>query len=156
MLTALGGTAATTRTSAAALPSSFGWSSSGQPIAPKPDATPNIAGIKDPSVVYCNGKYRLSASVASSSGHNLVHQMGNASCFTNPDISDPNGWSAPRDFYASTSRTRAVTTTVRRGGSAGSPATNFTCCDRGPATAVRHWSGRPGGSAGSAQWGPVR
>jgi endo-1,4-beta-xylanase len=29
----------------------------------------------------------------------LVYQTGNASYSTNPDISNPNGWSAPKDFY---------------------------------------------------------
>ncbi|MEU3338975.1 non-reducing end alpha-L-arabinofuranosidase family hydrolase, partial [Streptomyces sp. NPDC006668] len=146
-LTALGGTPATTaRASAAALPSSFSWSSSGALIAPKPDSAHNIAGIKDPSVVYYNGKYHVFASVASSSGYSLVYlsfsdwsqagsathhyldrgaigsgyraapqifyfapqklwylvyQTGNASYSTNADISNPDGWSAPRNFYAS-------------------------------------------------------
>jgi len=31
----------------------------------------------------------------------LVYQTGNASYSTNPDISNPNGWSAPRNFYSS-------------------------------------------------------
>ncbi|MEU0179445.1 non-reducing end alpha-L-arabinofuranosidase family hydrolase [Streptomyces massasporeus] len=132
--------------SAAALPSSFRWSSSGSLIAPKPDATHNIAGIKDPTVVHHNGKYHVFASTARSAGYNLVYlnfsdwsqagsathhyldrtaigagyraapqvfyyapqrlwylvyQTGNASYSTNPDISNPNGWSAPRTFYAS-------------------------------------------------------
>lgn len=30
----------------------------------------------------------------------LVYQTGTASYSTNPDINDPNGWSAPRDFYS--------------------------------------------------------
>ncbi|MEU1013917.1 non-reducing end alpha-L-arabinofuranosidase family hydrolase [Streptomyces sp. NPDC005890] len=145
VLSALGGTAAAP-SAAAALPSSFRWSSSKQLIAPKPDATHKIAGIKDPSVVYYNGKWHVFASVAGSSGYNLVYlsfsdwsqagsathhyldrtaigsgyraapqvfyyapqklwylvyQTGNASYSTNPDISNPNGWSAPRNFYAS-------------------------------------------------------
>ncbi|MEU6254345.1 non-reducing end alpha-L-arabinofuranosidase family hydrolase [Streptomyces sp. NPDC047043] len=151
-LSALGSTAATQKAtalstrSAAALPSRFSWSSSGPLIAPKPDATHNIAGIKDPTVVYYNGKYHVFASVASSSGYNLVYlnfsdwsqagsathhyldrsaigtgyraapqvfyyapqrlwylvyQTGNASYSTNTDISNPNGWSAPRNFYSS-------------------------------------------------------
>ncbi|MGW0838690.1 non-reducing end alpha-L-arabinofuranosidase family hydrolase [Streptomyces sp. NPDC002787] len=132
--------------SAAALPSRFSWSSSGQLISPKSDATHNIAGIKDPTVVRYNGKYHVFASTASSSGYNLVYlnfsdwsqagsathhyldrsaigrgyraapqvfyyapqrlwylvyQTGNASYSTNPDISNPNGWSAPRHFYSS-------------------------------------------------------
>ena len=147
-LTALGGTPAATRSAAgaAALPSRYSWSSSGRLIAPKPDATHNIAGIKDPTVVQYNGKYHVFASVASSSGYSLVYlnfsdwsqagsathhyldrtaigtgyraapqvfyyapqrlwylvyQTGNASYSTNPDISNPNGWSAPRNFYSS-------------------------------------------------------
>jgi hypothetical protein len=30
----------------------------------------------------------------------LVYQTGNASYSTNPDINDPKGWSAPKDFYS--------------------------------------------------------
>ncbi|MER6425635.1 non-reducing end alpha-L-arabinofuranosidase family hydrolase [Streptomyces sp. NPDC001137] len=147
-LTAMGGTPAATRSAAeaAALPSRYSWSSSGPLIAPKPDATHNIAGIKDPTVVQYNGKYHVFASVASASGYSLVYlnfsdwsqagsathhyldrtaigtgyraapqvfyyapqrlwylvyQTGNASYSTNPDISNPNGWSAPRNFYSS-------------------------------------------------------
>ncbi|MFF8029134.1 non-reducing end alpha-L-arabinofuranosidase family hydrolase [Streptomyces sp. NPDC007896] len=158
-LTALGGTptaasgsttarrtAVRSAKSAAALPSTFTWSSSGALISPKPDATHNITGIKDPTVVYYNGKYHVFASTANASGYNLVYlnfsdwsqagsathhyldrtaigsgyraapqvfyyapqrlwylvyQTGNASYSTNPDISNPNGWSAPRNFYAS-------------------------------------------------------
>ncbi|MFF1407332.1 non-reducing end alpha-L-arabinofuranosidase family hydrolase [Streptomyces sp. NPDC058294] len=152
VLSALGGTAAARRTrtpsprSTAALPAGFSWNSSGALIAPKPDATHNIAGIKDPTVVHYNGRYHVFASTASSSGYNLVYlnfsdwsqagsathhyldrtaigtgyraapqvfyyapqklwylvyQTGNASYSTNPDISNPDGWSAPRNFYAS-------------------------------------------------------
>src|SRR5262249_20369420 len=131
---------------AAALPTSFRWSSSGVLIAPKSDASHNIAGIKDPSVVYYNGKWHVFASVANSSGYSLVYlsfsdwsqagsathyyldrtaigtgyraapqvfyfapqkkwylvyQTGNASYSTNSDISNPNGWSAPKNFYSS-------------------------------------------------------
>ncbi|WP_369264166.1 non-reducing end alpha-L-arabinofuranosidase family hydrolase [Streptomyces sp. R35] len=158
-LTALGGTptaasgsttvqrtAVRSAKSAAALPSTFTWSSSGALISPKPDSTHNIAGIKDPTVVYYNGKYHVFASTANASGYNLVYlnfsdwsqagsathhyldrtaigsgyraapqvfyyapqrlwylvyQTGNASYSTNPDISNPNGWSAPHNFYAS-------------------------------------------------------
>ncbi|NEC88828.1 non-reducing end alpha-L-arabinofuranosidase family hydrolase [Streptomyces sp. SID12501] len=153
-LTALGGSAATvaaqttsTRSgaSAAALPTSFKWSSSAALIGPKPDATHNIAALKDPTVVYYNGKYHVFASTASASGYNLVYlnftdwsqagsathyyldrtaigtgyraapqvfynapqklwylvyQTGNASYSTNSDISNPGGWSAPRNFYS--------------------------------------------------------
>ena len=153
-LTALGGSGATaahtastrSASSAAALPGSFSWSSGGALIAPKPDTTHKIAGIKDPSVVHYNGKYHVFASTASASGYSLVYlsfsdwsqagsathhyldrtatgtgyraapqvfyyapqglwylvyQTGNASFSTNPDISNPNGWSAPRNFYSS-------------------------------------------------------
>ncbi|MFI0815867.1 non-reducing end alpha-L-arabinofuranosidase family hydrolase [Streptomyces sp. NPDC021098] len=149
-LTALGGTPATKSTAApasptASLPSSFKWNSSGILMSPKPDATHNIAGLKDPTVVYHNGKWHVFASVASSSGYNLVYlsfsdwsqaasathhyldrtaigtgyraapqvfyfapqnkwylvyQTGNASYSTNSDISNPNGWSAPKNFYS--------------------------------------------------------
>ncbi|MPY47903.1 non-reducing end alpha-L-arabinofuranosidase family hydrolase [Streptomyces acidicola] len=136
----------TTTRAAAALPGSYNWSSSGVLMSPKSDSTHNIAGLKDPSVVYHNGKWHVFASVAGSSGYSLVYlnftdwsqaasathhyldrsaigtgyraapqvfyyapqglwylvyQTGNASYSTNPDISNPNGWSAPRNFYSS-------------------------------------------------------
>ena len=127
------------------LPSSFRWSSSGILISPKPDAThPNVA-VKDPSVVYHDGKYHVFASTytdgynlmytsftdwsqASSAPHYyldrtaigggykaapqvfyfapqrlwyLVYQTGsNASYSTTTDISRPETWSAPKNFYA--------------------------------------------------------
>ena len=60
--------------SAATLPTSFTWSSSAALISPKSDSSHTIAGIKDPSVVYYNGKYHVFASTASSSGgYNLVY-----------------------------------------------------------------------------------
>jgi endo-1,4-beta-xylanase len=115
-------------------------------ISPKSDSTHTIAGIKDPSVVFANGRWHVFASVANASGYSLVYlnftdwsqasaaphvyldrtaigtgyraapqvfffapqnlwylvfQTGNASYSTNPDISNPNGWSAPRNFYSS-------------------------------------------------------
>ncbi|GAA4719633.1 non-reducing end alpha-L-arabinofuranosidase family hydrolase [Phytohabitans rumicis] len=127
------------------LPASYRWSSSGVLISPKSDATHNIAGIKDPSVVYANGRWHVFASTANSSGYNLVYlnftdwaqaaaathyyldrspigtgyraapqvfffapqnlwylvyQNGNAAYSTNTDISNPNGWTAPRNFYS--------------------------------------------------------
>jgi endo-1,4-beta-xylanase len=127
------------------LPSSFRWSSSNILISPKPDASHTVAGIKDPTVVFANGRYHVFASVANSAGYNLVYlnftdwsqagsathfyldrtpigtgyraapqvfyfapqnlwylvfQNGNAAYSTNPDISNPNGWSAPRNFYS--------------------------------------------------------
>lgn len=54
------------------LPSSFQWSSSGILISPKPDAThPNVA-VKDPSVVYHDGKYHVFASTYTN-GYNLMY-----------------------------------------------------------------------------------
>jgi len=54
------------------LPSSFQWSSSGILVSPKSDSY-GIAGIKDPSIVYYNGKYHVFASTAKASGYNLVY-----------------------------------------------------------------------------------
>ncbi|KAM3086972.1 hypothetical protein ACMFMG_001082 [Clarireedia jacksonii] len=130
---------------ASSLPSSFKWSSSGPLIGPKSDSH-NLAGIKDPSIVYYNGAYHIFASTAKASGYNLVYinlkdfnsassaefhyldqtkigtgyraapqvfyfapqklwylvyQNGNAAYSTNADISNPAGWSAPKNFYAS-------------------------------------------------------
>ena len=136
---------AAARPRAATLPGSFSWSSTGVLIAPKPDATHAVAGIKDPSVVFADGKWHVFASVANSAGYGLVYlsftdwsqagsatqyyldqtpigagyraapevfyfapqklwylvyQTGNASYSTNPDIGNPAGWSAPRNFYS--------------------------------------------------------
>lgn len=129
------------------LPSSFQWSSSAALISPKPDANHSPAAIKDPSVVYADGKWHVFASTASSAGYNmmytsftdwsqagsapqtyldttaigtgyraapevfyfapqntwyLVYQTGNASYSTNTDINNPNGWTAPKNFYSAT------------------------------------------------------
>ncbi|MDW6057501.1 non-reducing end alpha-L-arabinofuranosidase family hydrolase [Streptomyces sp. FXJ1.4098] len=51
-----------------ALPNSFQWSSSGQLIAPKPDASHNVVAVKDPSVVYANGKWHVFMTTANKSG----------------------------------------------------------------------------------------
>lgn len=135
----------TTAAPGGSLPSSFRWSSTGVLIGPKNDGR-DIAGIKDPSVVFYNGRYHVFASTAKASGYGLiytsftdwsqastapftyldttpmgpgyraapevfyfapqklwylVYQTGNASYSTNPDISNPAGWSAPKDFYSS-------------------------------------------------------
>ncbi|WP_247615972.1 non-reducing end alpha-L-arabinofuranosidase family hydrolase [Streptomyces sp. MK37H] len=42
-----------------ALPSSFPWSSSGRLISPEPDASHNVVSVKDPSVVYANGRWHV-------------------------------------------------------------------------------------------------
>jgi endo-1,4-beta-xylanase len=64
------GVAATSGTgaSAAALPSSFQWSSSGVLISPKPDATHPIVSVKDPTVVRYNNKWLVYATTANTSG----------------------------------------------------------------------------------------
>ncbi|KAF7591137.1 hypothetical protein BBP40_001911 [Aspergillus hancockii] len=130
---------------AASLPTSFRWSSSGVLVGPKSDGR-NIAGIKDPSIVQVGGTYHVFASTAQASGYNLVYfsftdfnkassatfhyldqtpigrgyraapqvfffaphklwylvyQNGNAAYSTNPDISNPAGWSAPKNFFSS-------------------------------------------------------
>jgi hypothetical protein len=141
-----GTTTTTAPSGSASLPSSFKWSSSGALIGPKSDGR-NIAALKDPSVVYYNGKYHVFASTATSGGYNLVYlsftdfnqagsatyyyldqtpigtgyraapqvffmapqnkwylifQNGNAAYSTNSDISNPAGWSAPKNFYSGT------------------------------------------------------
>lgn len=130
-----------------ALPGSFHWSSSGQLIGPKSDATHNLIAIKDPSVVFADGKWQVFATTVDATGNYsmgylnftnwskaatarqfyldqsaigtgyraapeifyfrpqhlwyLVYQTGNASYSTNPDIDNPAGWSAPKNFYPS-------------------------------------------------------
>ncbi|WP_199752394.1 non-reducing end alpha-L-arabinofuranosidase family hydrolase [Actinoplanes sp. ATCC 53533] len=54
------------------LPSSFRWTSTGPLIGPKNDGR-GIAGIKDPSVVFFNGRYHVFASTARAAGYNLVY-----------------------------------------------------------------------------------
>ncbi|MEO6085948.1 MAG: non-reducing end alpha-L-arabinofuranosidase family hydrolase, partial [Umezawaea sp.] len=54
------------------LPSSFRWSSTGAIISPKPDSSHATASVKDPSVVYHNGKWHVFASVYTN-GYNLVY-----------------------------------------------------------------------------------
>ncbi|KAB8216238.1 glycosyl hydrolase family 62-domain-containing protein [Aspergillus novoparasiticus] len=71
----------------ASLPKSFEWSSS------------------DPSIVEVGGAYHVFASTAKEAGYNLlwylVYQNGNAAYSTNSDISNPAGWSAPKNFFDS-------------------------------------------------------
>ncbi|GAB2880658.1 non-reducing end alpha-L-arabinofuranosidase family hydrolase [Streptomyces mayteni] len=72
--------------SAAALPSSMRWNSSGILASPRPDATHDIVSIKDYSVVWHNNRWQVYATTANrSGGWNLVHfsapdwpQMANA------------------------------------------------------------------------------
>ncbi|MCZ7421114.1 non-reducing end alpha-L-arabinofuranosidase family hydrolase [Verrucosispora sp. WMMA2044] len=50
------------------LPNSFRWSSSGVLIGPKSDASHNIRAVKDPSVVYHNGRWHVIATTTNQSG----------------------------------------------------------------------------------------
>ncbi|MPY61267.1 glycoside hydrolase [Streptomyces spongiae] len=54
--------------SAAALPAGFTWKSSNVLISPKSDSTHNLAAVKDPSVVFHNGKWHVYASTANANG----------------------------------------------------------------------------------------
>ena len=124
------------------LPKSFQWSSSNILVSPKNDGR-GVKNIKDPSIVYYNGRYHVFASIyttgysliyfsftdfaqansalfsyldstATGKGYRaapqvlyhssqklwyLVYQNGNAAYSTNSDISNPAGWSAPRNFF---------------------------------------------------------
>jgi endo-1,4-beta-xylanase len=51
------------------VPSSFAWSSTGALLGPKSDATHNLAAIKDPSVVYYNGKWQVFTSTVDAAGN---------------------------------------------------------------------------------------
>lgn len=89
------------------LPSSFTWSSSAALISPKSDSTHSIEGIKDPSVVYYNGKYHVFASTANASGYNMVYlsftdwaQAGSATQYYLDQSSIGTGYrAAPEVFY---------------------------------------------------------
>jgi hypothetical protein len=128
------------------LPANLSWTSSDILVTPKNDSR-NIAGIKDPSIIFYNDAYHVFASTAKGEGYNLVYfnftdfaqanaapffyldqsaigtgyraapevfyfepqklwyliyQNGNAAYSTNPDISNPAGWTAPQTFYADT------------------------------------------------------
>jgi endo-1,4-beta-xylanase len=89
------------------LPSRYSWTSSSQLIAPKPDATHEVAGIKDPSVVYSGGKYHVFASVANAAGYNMVYlsftdwsQAGSATHYYLDQSGIGTGYrAAPEVFY---------------------------------------------------------
>jgi hypothetical protein len=138
----------TTSTSpAGTLPSSFHWSSSGILISPRSNATHNLIAVKDPSVVYYNGRWYVYMSTVDGNGNYgmaatsftdwsqagsaplyyldqsaigggyktapmlfyfapqrlwyLTYQTGgNIGYSTNPDITNPAGWSATHNFYS--------------------------------------------------------
>ncbi|MFI6094631.1 non-reducing end alpha-L-arabinofuranosidase family hydrolase [Lentzea sp. NPDC051213] len=57
-----------------ALPSRFQWRSSAQLIGPKSDATHSIRAVKDPSVVYHDGRWHVFASSVNNNGsYNMVY-----------------------------------------------------------------------------------
>ncbi|APU15441.1 MULTISPECIES: non-reducing end alpha-L-arabinofuranosidase family hydrolase [Actinoalloteichus] len=127
------------------LPNSFQWSSTGPIISPKPDSGHPAVSVKDPSVVYHDGRWHVFATVytdgynmvytsfsdwsqASSAPHHyldqsgigpgyraapqvfyfapqglwyLVYQTGAGGSYsTTTDITRPETWSAPRNFYS--------------------------------------------------------
>jgi hypothetical protein len=56
------------------LPNSFRWNSSAQVIAPKPDGSHAAIAVKDPSIVFHNGRYHVIASTVNSAGnYNMVY-----------------------------------------------------------------------------------
>ncbi|KAL0570520.1 hypothetical protein V5O48_011444 [Marasmius crinis-equi] len=121
----------------------FRWTSTQPLIQPKNDNR-NLTALKDPSVIFYDGKYHVFASTVGAAGYNLVYlsftdfneaqnadfyyldqapigtgyraapqvfymstqklwyliyQDDNAPYSTNPDISNPAGWSAPKHFF---------------------------------------------------------
>lgn len=88
------------------LPSNLKWSSSGALIGPKSDGR-NIAGIKDPSIVYYNGAYHVFFSTAVLSGYNMAYttftdfnNAGSASFFYLDQSGIGSGYrAAPQVFY---------------------------------------------------------
>ncbi|MDA1358397.1 non-reducing end alpha-L-arabinofuranosidase family hydrolase [Glycomyces luteolus] len=64
----------TARAGDSALPPNLQWNSSGPLVFPKSDATHNIVSVKDPSVVYHNGRYHVFVSVVSANqGYSLAY-----------------------------------------------------------------------------------
>jgi endo-1,4-beta-xylanase len=65
---------ASSRGTGCGVPTSFQWSSTGAIIAPKSDATHNLTGIKDPTLVFFNNQWNIYASTTDSSGsYNSVY-----------------------------------------------------------------------------------
>jgi hypothetical protein len=128
------------------LPTSFRWTSSAPLMVAKPSTQHPEVAIKDPTVVFHNGRWHVFSTQAKGNGWGLeyrsfsdwsnagsanpyfldstrigagyraapfvffhtpsqlwylVFQNGNAAYSTNPDISNPGGWSAVRTFYSS-------------------------------------------------------
>jgi hypothetical protein len=90
------------------LPGSFQWSSGGPIIGPKNDASHTLSAVKDPSVVFYNGRYHVFATVTSSTGaYSMVYlnftdwsQAGSATHFFLDQTPIGSGYkAAPQIFY---------------------------------------------------------
>jgi endo-1,4-beta-xylanase len=120
VLAAVGGSSGASAASppqppAGALPTNFQWHSSDVLISPKSDASHDIVAVKDPTVVFHNGKWHVYASTANSAGnYSLVYtgftdwsQAGSAPHYfldRNPNIGT--GYrAAPQVFYFAPQRT---------------------------------------------------
>ncbi len=55
------------------VPTSFSWTSSGVLLAPQNDAIHNLAAIKDPSVVYYNGKWQVFVSTVAGGNYSMAY-----------------------------------------------------------------------------------
>jgi endo-1,4-beta-xylanase len=68
--TTVGGTADPTRAPAKG---AFSWTSSAPLISPQPDSSRTIYAVKDPSIVYVNGRYHVFMTTAGSDGWGLAY-----------------------------------------------------------------------------------
>ena len=78
MLTAIAvlgvvGSAAAALAASPASPGGFRWTSSAPLIAPPADAAPDLHGVKDPSVVFHDGKYHVFMTTAAGKGWGLAY-----------------------------------------------------------------------------------
>jgi len=129
----------------APLPSTFHWTSTGPLVAPVPDATHPILSVKDPSVVFFDGRWHIYATTANTAGQwslvylsftdwseaaaaqpyyldqnpllrgyhaapqvfffrpqgkwYLIFQSGQPQYTTTDDLSHPETWAAPQNFF---------------------------------------------------------
>jgi hypothetical protein len=89
-----------------ALPSNFSWTSTEILVRPKNDSR-NLAGVKDPSIIYYNDHYHVFASSAKDEGYNLLYfnftdfsQANNAPFFYLDQSAIGTGYrAAPEVFY---------------------------------------------------------
>ncbi|KAH6869257.1 glycosyl hydrolase family 62-domain-containing protein [Thelonectria olida] len=104
----------------ASAPQSYSWTSTG-PLIPAKNDGRGIKALNDPSIVQHgvylsftdfnqaqNVQLHYLEDKATGRGYHaapqklwyLIYQNGNASYSTNKDINNPNGWSAPKNFYS--------------------------------------------------------